>query len=80
MNFKEMGRFDLLPEFRNWGALAGDFQFVITLDESINEYRCSWKHRSHIDQMAIHLDEVFQTFAAAEEACKKTWKQLRMKN
>lgn len=66
-----------LPDFRTWGARAGDFQFVISLEKKKTEYRASWKHKDHLDKLANHMDHPFSTFTAAEAACADTWRQLR---
>ncbi len=70
-----------MDDFRAWGAKVGNYQFLITLQKGLAkpEYRASWKHNSHLDAPAVHLDQYFGSFTGAEAACAEVWKQLRQK-
>jgi hypothetical protein len=78
MTFNEM--ISPMPDFRTWGAISGDFQFVISLEIPKKEYRASWKHKDHLDKLAVHMECPYSTFTAAEAACADTWKQLRRRS
>lgn len=71
-----------MPEkMRVFGYVANDYQFVIAYDEMVQEYTASWKATEGHHGLAVQIDGYpFKTMKAAEEACKSTLRQLRMKS
>ena len=81
---------DILPDFKGWIAFIGTWSFVITLEEKSGKgfenytgYTASWKNinfdtRAFGSQPANIIDGgPWKTFLEAENACKKTYKELK---
>ena len=60
-----------------WGARHTNWQFIISYHKDVG-YVASFKNTRNIKETANYIDGFpFAGFCAAEEACKKTYKQLR---
>lgn len=77
MKWSELPR--VFPDMPLWGAKAGPFSFVISLDRG--EYRASWKDQTKDltpfgHQPANPIGDAFKTWMEAEKACKAQLKKL----
>jgi hypothetical protein len=60
-----------------WGARHTNWQFVISFHKE-DGYIASFKNVKNVKEQANYIDGFpFDSFCAAEEACKKTYKQLK---
>ena len=79
-----------LSGMRIWGAVVGPFQFIIALEdgsELLPEGRDEWtgytaSYKSHEGRnvQTIRIDGRWHKFIDAEQACRATWRQLRLAN
>lgn len=87
-------RFDQLPSpvpgMRAWGADVGEYHFVISHEDGEHlkpqdraewvGYTASYKSRAGRNASAVRIDGLWQSFTAAEQACRDAWRQLQNKN
>lgn len=77
------------PGVRCWGADAGRFRFVISQEDSTKlrprdkpdsaGYTATYKSNENPRASAVMINGRWQSFTAAEQACRDTWQQLRQK-
>lgn len=85
MKFRELP--SAVPGMRCWGADVGRYHFVITFEDGHNlrpgdraewvGYSASFKSYEGRNKDAVRIDGMWQSFVAAEEACRQTWRHLR---
>lgn len=85
-------RFDPLPSplpgARLWSAKTGGYIFVIMHEDGtqlVPEDRAEWTgytatYTNPKIKGPVRIDGLWQSFAAAEQACRDTWRQLRKQN
>jgi hypothetical protein len=80
----------VLPRQKLWAARSGNYSFVISLEEEVDDpewsgYMASWKHvgadMKPFGKQPANLIQggPWQKFSSAESACRLTLKQLKMK-
>lgn len=69
------------PEFRIWGALEADIQYVIVLDIEDDTYSASYKLRKwNNKKAAVYIGEGLATFDQAKDACLMHQASISTKN
>lgn len=75
MRFKKILLFD---DIETWGDVYDGYQWVISAQGTL--FKASYKSVKHRDKPAIFLDGDFDSFIAAEQACRDALRELRNPN
>lgn len=78
-----------LRTMRVWQAVHGGYSWAIVFEPGLSSwtdeerkefvgYTASYRRVGHLSSReTIRIDGVWQSFAAAEAACRRTWRQIR---